>query len=73
MLVKPEELDTIIWMIKGANPEDAPKEIVEEDNSQEGSEGSAPAAASNVDSVDDGGDEDTQTRVIPASPPSGAF
>lgn len=73
VLVKPEELDTIIWMIKGANPEDAPKEIVEEDNSQEGSEGSAPAAASNVDSVDDGGDEDTQTRVIPASPPSGAF
>lgn len=26
VLVKPEELDTIIWMIKGANPEDAPKE-----------------------------------------------
>lgn len=26
VLVKPEELETIIWMIKGANPEDAPKE-----------------------------------------------
>lgn len=28
VLVKPEELDTILWMIKGANPEDAPKEEV---------------------------------------------
>lgn len=26
VLAKPEELDTILWMIKGANPEDAPKE-----------------------------------------------
>ena len=28
VLVKPEELETIKWMIKGANPEDAPKEEV---------------------------------------------
>lgn len=28
VLVKPEELETIQWMIKGANPEDAPKEEV---------------------------------------------
>nr|WP_306428839.1 DNA translocase FtsK [Corynebacterium sp. 76QC2CO] len=28
VLVKPEELDTTIWMIKGANPADAPKEEV---------------------------------------------
>lgn len=26
VLVKPEELDTILWMIKGADPADAPKE-----------------------------------------------
>lgn len=26
VLVKPEELDTIIWMLKGADPQDAPKE-----------------------------------------------
>ncbi|VEH08701.1 DNA translocase FtsK [Corynebacterium kutscheri] len=26
VLVKPEELETILWMIKGANPADAPKE-----------------------------------------------
>ena len=73
VLVKPEELDTIIWMIKGADPEDAPKEIVEEDKGLEDSEDSGPAASSTIDSADDGGDEDTQTRVIPASPPSGAF
>lgn len=73
VLVKSEELDTIIWMIKGADPEDAPKEIVEEDKGLEDSEDSGPAASSTIDSADDGGDEDTQTRVIPASPPSGAF
>ncbi|MEL4162220.1 DNA translocase FtsK [Corynebacterium bovis] len=27
VLVKPEELDTILWMIKGADPADAPKEV----------------------------------------------
>ncbi|RNE49355.1 FtsK/SpoIIIE family DNA translocase [Corynebacterium alimapuense] len=31
VLVKPDELETIIWMIKGANPEDAPKEDSGED------------------------------------------
>src|SRR5699024_4229420 len=70
VLVKPEELAAIIWMSNGASPEDAPKAVVEDDNGQEGSEGSAAAAASTVASVDDGADEDTQTRVIPASPPS---
>ena len=30
VLVKPEELDTIIWMIKGADPAEAPKEVLEE-------------------------------------------
>ncbi len=29
VLIKPEELETILWMIKGANPEDAPKEDVQ--------------------------------------------
>ena len=31
VLVKPEELETTIWMIKGADPAEAPKEVVEED------------------------------------------
>ena len=26
VLAKPEELDTLIWMLRGANPADAPKE-----------------------------------------------
>lgn len=35
VLVKPEELETIIWMIKGANPADAPKEDPLDDFSDE--------------------------------------
>ena len=30
VLVKPEELETILWMIKGADPAEAPKEVLEE-------------------------------------------
>ncbi|QGU04849.1 DNA translocase FtsK [Corynebacterium comes] len=33
VLVKPDELDTILWMIKGADPADAPKEAGWEDES----------------------------------------
>ena len=29
VLVKPEELETVIWMIKGADPADAPKELLD--------------------------------------------
>lgn len=65
VLVKPEELETIIWMIKGADPEDAPKEVQEEAQAAE----SQDAQASNS-SVDDS--DANQTRVIPAQPPSGA-
>ena len=60
VLVKPEELDTMLWMIKGANPEDAPKEVMEAD--AEGAEG--------VHDGDDSGDDGT--RVVAANPPSGA-
>ena len=31
VLVKPEELDTVIWLVKGADPATAPKEVAEED------------------------------------------
>lgn len=31
VLIKPEELDTILWMIKGADPKDAPKEDAADD------------------------------------------
>ncbi|AKK09015.1 DNA translocase FtsK [Corynebacterium testudinoris] len=59
VLVKPEELDTIIWMIKGADPAEAPKE---EGWEAEGASGSAGETAG-----------DSDTRVIPANPPGGAF
>lgn len=32
VLTKPEELDTTIWMIKGADPADAPREVQEQQN-----------------------------------------
>lgn len=57
VLVKPEELDTIIWMIKGANPEDAPKEILEQEGADDQSES----------------EDEHATRVIPANPTGGAF
>ena len=61
--MKPEELDTMLWMIKGANPEDAPKEVMEA--GAEGAEG-----AEGVHDGDDSGDDGT--RVVAANPPSGA-
>lgn len=61
VLVKPEELETMLWMIKGANPEDAPKEVVDE-----GVEGDGGYEG------DEGYEDDENTRVIPANPPSGA-
>lgn len=73
VLVKPEELETIIWMIKGADPEEAPKDVLDEDGGAEDSDDAAPSATSGEDSAGNDGDDDTQTRVIPASPPSGAF
>ncbi|SDR94595.1 DNA segregation ATPase FtsK/SpoIIIE, S-DNA-T family [Corynebacterium timonense] len=36
VLVKPEELDTIIWMIKGADPAEAPKDVDEREGGSVG-------------------------------------
>ncbi|OHO56107.1 cell division protein FtsK [Corynebacterium sp. HMSC035E02] len=57
VLVKPEELDTIIWMIKGADPAEAPKEVQD----AEGSGGT------------DDAEGDTRTVEISANPSTGAF
>ena len=57
VLVKPEELDTIIWMIKGADPAEAPKEVQE----AEGADGAEDESA------------DTRTVEISANPSTGAF
>lgn len=56
VLVKPEELDTILWMIKGADPAEVPKEDPSDD-------GEADAAA--------GGASASTTKVVSANPSSG--
>ena len=57
VLVKPEELETILWMLKGADPADAPKE----DDWDDGAE----------DAADDAGRPDT--NVVQADPSRGVF
>ena len=59
VLVKPEELETIVWMIKGADPAEAPKEVQEE------------MAAEAEASSDD--EPDTNTVQATYNPTSGAF
>ena len=68
VLVKPEELETIIWMIKGADPAEAPKGVELEDGAGDadgsGADGSGAAA---------GGDADTRTVTATYNPTGGAF
>ena len=62
VLVKPEELETIQWMIKGADPAEAPKEVLEEQ-----------AATEEASSDSDAADGDTQTVKATYNPTGGAF
>ncbi len=62
VLVKPEELETIQWMIKGADPAEAPKEVLEEQAATE-------EASSDSDAADGG----TQTVKATYNPTGGAF
>ena len=75
VLVKPEELDTIIWMIKGADPAEAPKEIQEEMQQQEEDEAAATSDASSAgsDSSPQGDAGDTRTVQATYNPSTGAF
>ena len=66
VLVKPEELETIIWMIKGADPAEAPKGVELED-------GAGDADGSGADGSDAGGDADTRTVTATYNPTGGAF
>lgn len=63
VLVKPDELDTIIWMIKGADPSEAPKELADD-----------PAEGPGVDG-DIAGETGDGTRTVQATynPSAGAF
>ena len=72
VLVKPEELDTILWMIKGADPADAPKEIQDEMNQEEDDDG-GDSADSALSDAPDSPDSDTRTVQATYNPSSGAF
>ena len=64
VLVKPEELETIIWMIKGADPAEAPKDVQLDDGAgDDDSDGSGTADA----------DADTRTVTATYNPTGGAF
>lgn len=56
VLVKPEELDTILWMIKGADPAEAPKEDPSDNEGADAAPGGASAST---------------TKVVSANPSSG--
>ncbi|MGN0094954.1 MAG: DNA translocase FtsK 4TM domain-containing protein [Corynebacterium sp.] len=80
VLVKPDELDTIIWMLKGADPAEAPREL--QGDAVDGGEYDAPAATTGGYTGQDGDPtgeipvvDDGQTRVVRAdsSHTTGAF
>ena len=77
VLVKPEELETIIWMIKGADPAEAPKDVQLDDGAgdADGSKAGAgsDAGGSGADGSDAGGDSDTRTVTATYNPTGGAF
>ncbi len=73
VLVKPEELETIIWMIKGANPADAPDDIVSQDVAEEVPSEEAPVEGQGMAMTNAASDNEYETKVIPANPPRGAF
>ncbi|MDN6675360.1 FtsK/SpoIIIE family DNA translocase [Corynebacterium variabile] len=62
VLVKPEELETVIWMIKGADPADAPKELLDGQDDM-----GDPAASDGAGSAtSDTGADDPAVRVVRA-------
>ena len=56
VLVKPEELETILWMIQGADPAEAPREDSSADSMDDGvSEGTGSSSATIVEANPSGG------------------
>ena len=62
VLTKPEELETMLWYLKGADPAEAPKEVQEEMAEQE--DAAAP---------EDPADGNTRTVQATYNPSAGAF
>jgi len=69
VLVKPEELETIIWMIKGADPAEAPKDVQLDDGAGDDDSDAAQAG----DGSGAAGDADTRTVTATYNPTGGAF
>lgn len=77
VLVKPEELETIIWMIKGADPAEAPKEMQEELNKENSYEEPARDTEhghqAEETTVIDSGNSATRNVQVTHNPSAGAF
>lgn len=82
VLVKPEELDTILWMIKGADPAEAPDDVLDEEEQMMDGSGGEDTGAADADhggsaqaagGATPGGQGSDDTRVVQAQPPAGAF
>ncbi|MBC2681728.1 DNA translocase FtsK [Corynebacterium sp. 4HC-13] len=73
VLVKPEELETIIWMIKGAKPEDAPKDVAVEESATDAPIDEGSGTDSNGTAGRTGESGRDGTRIVQAHPPAGAF
>lgn len=67
VLVKPEELDTIVWMIKGADPAEAPRE------EPAGTDPGDAAGGLPAGGEDTGLQDDTRTVQATYNPTQGAF
>ena len=68
VLVKPEELETILWMIKGADPAEAPKEVLAQQELDDASSAGDPAGDDSP-----AADDETQTVKATYNPTGGAF
>jgi len=73
VLVKPEELDTIIWMIKGADPAEAPKDVQLDDGAGDANGSDSGAGGSDAGGSGADGDADTRTVTATYNPTGGAF
>lgn len=71
VMVKPEELDTIIWMIKGADPAEAPKEVQAEMSAPDADGSAGQAGAPSQPDAAGGGE--TKTVQATYNPSAGAF
>ncbi len=66
VLIKPEELETTLWMLKGADPADAPKEVLEQKSEEN-------QAETEKDEAEESSESAQSTRVATYNPTNTAF